>query len=261
VSELLIYLGALHGAVAPGRTTAVPVLLVIGGLALIGGLAAACFTKAFGIVFLGEARTEHAARAHEPALAMRLPILALAASCALIGLCSPWVVGGLTPVIQRATGLPIDTVRAHLTPTTVALQYVVLTTLALLVMIALGAGVRRWVRAGRRVEERPTWDCGYAQPAARMQYTAASFAQPLTDLFGVLLRTQRQGRPPAGLFPRGASLATETPDVCIALLYQPVFRVVGRGLGALRWLQHGRVNLYVLYVALTLLALLVWKLG
>ena len=36
-------------------------VLVVGGLALIGGLAAACFTKAFGIVFLGEARSREAA--------------------------------------------------------------------------------------------------------------------------------------------------------------------------------------------------------
>ena len=37
-------------------------VLVVGGLALIGGLAAACFTKAFGIVFLGEPRSAEAAR-------------------------------------------------------------------------------------------------------------------------------------------------------------------------------------------------------
>ena len=40
-------------------------LIVILALALIGGLAAACFTKAFGIVFLGEPRSAHAAGAHE----------------------------------------------------------------------------------------------------------------------------------------------------------------------------------------------------
>lgn len=28
-----------------------------------------------------------------------------------------------------------------------------------------------------------------------------------------------------------------------------------------RWLQHGKVHLYVLYIALTLLVLLIWKLG
>jgi hypothetical protein len=36
---------------------------------------------------------------------------------------------------------------------------------------------------------------------------------------------------------------------------------VARLFGRMRWLQQGRLRLYVLYIALTLLALLVWKLG
>ena len=58
-------------------------VLVVGGLALIGGLAAACFTKAFGIVFLGEPRTAEAARAHEAGAAMRWPMVVLAGLCVL----------------------------------------------------------------------------------------------------------------------------------------------------------------------------------
>ena len=54
-------------------------VLVVGGLALIGGLAAACFTKAFGIVFLGEPRSDEAADAHEAGAAMRWPMVVLAA--------------------------------------------------------------------------------------------------------------------------------------------------------------------------------------
>jgi formate hydrogenlyase subunit 3/multisubunit Na+/H+ antiporter MnhD subunit len=261
VSEWLIYLGAFHGAISPGRTPALPALTVIGGLALIGGLAAACFTKAFGIVFLGTERTDLSAHAHEPGLAMRLPMLALAAGCMLIGCFAPWVVGALAPVVERATGLPAESVRANLTNATRPLLFVVLATLGLLVVIALLAGWRRWMLAGRRVEESLTWDCGYAQPSPRMQYTASSFAQPLTDLFGLLLQTRRRMVAPTGFFPREASLVTETPDVCAEYLFRPVFRGIGHGLASLRWLQHGRVNLYVLYIALTLLVLLIWKLG
>ena len=50
-------------------------VLVVGALALIGGLAAACFTKAFGIVFLGEPRSAEAAEAHEAGAAMRWPMI------------------------------------------------------------------------------------------------------------------------------------------------------------------------------------------
>ncbi|MFI5394359.1 MAG: proton-conducting transporter membrane subunit [Candidatus Binatia bacterium] len=261
VSELLIYLGAFWGVTFAGGATAVPALGVITGLALIGGLAAACFTKAFGIVFLGEARSDHARHAHEPGAAMRLPMVVLAAACVLIGCFAPWIVAALAPVIGTATGLPVETVRANLAPAMRPLLFVVLGTLGLAVVTALIAGWRRWLLADRRVEESPTWDCGYAQPSPRMQYTASSFAQPLTDLFGLLLQTRYRVVPPAGFFPRRASLATDTPDVCSEYLYRPLFTGISRGLSSLRWLQHGRVHLYVLYIALTLLVLLIWKLG
>lgn len=261
VSELLIYLGALQGAASAPRSIATPALVVIGGLALIGGLAAACFTKAFGVVFLGEARSAHSTHAHEPGVAIRLPMLILAGACVLIGCCAPLVVGALAPVIECAILLPAEMVGTNLATAIQPLGVIVVAMFGLLAAIALLAGARRWLLAERRVEESLTWDCGYAQPTPRMQYTASSFAQPLTDLFGVLLRTRWRVVLPAGYFPRAASLVTETPDVCAAHLYEPMFSGIGRGLSSLRWLQHGRVHLYILYIALTLLVLLVWKLG
>ena len=261
VSELLIYLGAFHGLTSAAAATAVPVLCVVAGLALIGGLAAACFTKAFGIVFLGEPRSDHAAQAHEPGLAMRLPMLLLAASCVLIGLLSPLAVGALAPVLANVTGLSPDVVRTHVAQAGGVLSFVTAGGVGLVGLIAALAGVRSWLLSGRRVTTTLTWDCGYAQPTTRMQYSASSFAHPLTELFSVLLQTRRRGVAPAGLFPHAASLATETPDVCSERLYGPVFTTIGRGLGRLRWLQHGRVHFYVLYIALTLLVLLIWKLG
>ena len=83
VSEFLIFFGAFKGGISTAGPIAVPLLALIAGLALIGGLAAACFTKAFGIVFLGEPRSEHAAHAHEVDWTMRLPMLMLAAGCVL----------------------------------------------------------------------------------------------------------------------------------------------------------------------------------
>ncbi len=39
------------------------------------------------------------------------------------------------------------------------------------------------------------------------------------------------------------------------------FSGIGRALGRLQWFQHGRIQFYVLYVVLTLIALIAWKLG
>jgi len=260
VSEFLIYLGAVNGVTqhAPG---AVPLLATIAGLALIGGLATACFTKAFGVVFLGQPRSEHAAHAHEAGAAMRWPMALLAAGCVLIGFCAPLALRPLAGMLHLVSGLAPPVISEQLAGAAGPLRFLVAGSVVFLALVAALAWLRHRLLAGRTVAQSVTWDCGYAQPSARMQYTASSFAQPLMTLFAPLLRTRRTLAAPEGYFPRAASLTTATPDAARVALYEPAFSGVAWVLARLRWLQHGRIQLYVLYIALTLLVLLVWKLG
>ncbi|MCE0499020.1 MAG: hypothetical protein LV481_13855 [Methylacidiphilales bacterium] len=260
VSEFLIFLGAFQGGVSTGGAVAVPLFMLVAGLALIGGLAVACFTKAFGIVFLGEPRSEHVAHAHEAEWTMRLPMLILAAGCILICLFAPVVVGSLKTVLESMTGLQPLVVDENLAAAISPLSFVVLGTALFLALLAALVLLRRHLLEHRRVETDVTWRCGYAQPTPRMQYTASSFAQPLTDLFGPLLGTRKIISPPRGLFPAEAALKTMTPDFSHEAVYRPVFGRVHEWLSQLQRLQHGKVQLYVLYIAVTLIALLVWEL-
>src|SRR5262249_53973609 len=75
--EFLIYLGAFRGGIAPNRLVATPALTIIAGLALISGLAGACFAKAFGLVFLGTPRDESGMVPHSTGPLMRGPLLML----------------------------------------------------------------------------------------------------------------------------------------------------------------------------------------
>jgi len=259
VSEFLIFLGAFKGGISTVGEIAVPLLALIAGLALIGGLAVACFTKAFGIVFLGEPRSEHVAQAHEVGWTMRLPMLALAAGCVLIGLLAPTVVGSLKAVLEEVTGLRPEVVSLNLAATKTSLTFVVIGSLTFLLVTVALVLLRRSLLAGRRVEQSVTWGCGYPQPTPRMQYTASSFAQPLTDLFKVLLGTRKRILRPRGFFPPEGSLETITPDISHEEMYRPMFERGKAWLSQLRWLQHGNVQLYVLYIAVTLIVLLVWK--
>jgi formate hydrogenlyase subunit 3/multisubunit Na+/H+ antiporter MnhD subunit len=263
VSEFLIYVAAFRGVV--GATGAVAVvasgLATIAALALIGGLAVACFAKAFGIVFLGEPRSACAAGAHEVGPAMRGPMVLLAGACLTVGV--------LPGVTMRVLGPTLTLVARQAGPAGVAAV-----TDAGDVVGVIGAGaallaagilavtlLRSRLLRGRAVETAVTWDCGYAQPTARMQYTASSFAQPLTTLFRLVLRTQTHAKPLVGLFPRQGTLVTETPDAFRETVFRPAFAAIGQALGRLRPLQHGRMHLYVLYIVLTLIALIAWKLG
>ncbi|MBI4564213.1 MAG: hypothetical protein HY716_05925 [Planctomycetes bacterium] len=260
VSEFLIYLGAYRGATSAGAPVAVPSIAAIAGLALIGGLAAACFAKACGVVFLGEPRGAHASGAHEAPRAMGIPMLVLAVACVAIGLLGPLLMRTLAPVLIQVTALPPADVVTSIDEAARPLRFIAGGAGGFLVLAALLALARAVLLSRRPIHESVTWDCGYARPTPRMQYTSSSFAQPLTDLFGLVLRTKRRASAPRGYFPGEAAFASETPDVWRETLWRRLFAGATWGFSKFAWLQQGRVHLYILYIALTLVALLIWGL-
>ena len=261
MGEFLIYLGAFKGNVFSGFVTAVPSLAVIAGLALIGGLAAACFAKVFGIVFLGEPRSTCAERAHEVGPTMLIPMLALAGCCVISGLFAPCVIFALSPVVTQVAGLQPELVKETIDFASLTLTSVVGVMLGLLLLIAFLVMIRKMLLANRETTESLTWDCGYVAPSPRMQYTASSFVQPLTNLFNVFLQTRRFELPVRGFFPKEASFSTETPDMFHERIFRPFFEATLRVVSRAKQLQQGRVQLYILYIVATLLILLIWKLG
>jgi formate hydrogenlyase subunit 3/multisubunit Na+/H+ antiporter MnhD subunit len=260
VSEFLIYAGAF-GTLAgkPGAgAAALPALVVILALAMIGGLAAACFAKAFGIAFLGEPRSAHAEGAHEAPIGMRLPMIALAALCAGIGLLGALAVTAAAPA--AAVLLPAVDVLPQVRRVQLWLGPVSAGAGLLLVLTAGLAAVRHRLLSGRTIGRTVTWDCGYAAPTARMQYTASSFASPLLSSFRLILRPGTRLDAPHGMFPAQASLHTRVEDTFERHVFNPAFRLARTLALRLHWLQAGPSQLYVLYVAMAVLVLLVWKL-
>jgi formate hydrogenlyase subunit 3/multisubunit Na+/H+ antiporter MnhD subunit len=261
VSEILIYIGAFRSVGSSVAAQAVAGGIVMAGLALIGGLAAACFAKAFGVSFLGEPRSPDAEHAHEAGPRMLIPVFLLAACCIAIGLLGPLAVSLSIPAISQVTGGTSFEAWTLLAPTLDTLGRIVIAAGVLAAIVAALSGLRALLLLRRRRDAAGTWDCGYVKPDARMQYTASSFAQPLLSMFQGILGTKRLGNDPLGPFPEQARLSTETPDVFESRLIRPAFMVIGRLLARLHPFQHGRLQLYVLYIAAALLILLVWRLG
>jgi len=262
VSEFLIYLGSFTCLSGSSISPAWAGAIVIGSLALIGGLAAACFTKAVGIVFLGEPRTPAAAQAREVRKVMRVPMVILAALCVVLGLAGPLLARAVAPVAALvATGRTGVAAPEGSLPPLRSLGWISGAA------VVLGAGIlglalaRRALLRGRPVDTSGTWDCGFVAPTPRMQYTASSFAEPIVALFRAVLRPHADLHRPHGLFPRSAGVHTHTSDLFVDRLYRPLFRGVAWVAQRLGWLQQGRIQMYVLYIAITVLVLLVWKLG
>jgi hydrogenase-4 component B len=108
------------------------------------------------------------------------------------------------------------------------------------------------------VRRAPVWGCGYFRPTPKMQYTASSFAQPLTTLFGLFIRNRQILVPPSGYFPVVASYASDSGDPFLRLLFAPTFRWFSRAVSRMNVVQQGHIHVYVLYLAVTLVALLIW---
>jgi hydrogenase-4 component B len=251
VSEWLVYLGLFDATVAHGPSgwIAVPTAVF---LAATGALALACFAKVCGVALLGAPRTDEAAHARECGWPMRSAMLLLASACVMIGV-APLLVW---PAILRATGAWRSTWAGASAPAPLGSLGLVHVGL---VVTGLGAAV--WLRrrvARRGLVRRGTWDCGYAAPTARMQYTAGSFASTITEWFAFILRPERDEVLPAGPFPRDARSSRHTPETVLERVVEPVGHVVLRISRAARRLQHGRVQSYVLYVVVCLAALATW---
>ena len=258
-SEWLVGLGALRALQLDPGDLVTFAALALPALALIGGLAAACFVKVHGAVFLGSARTADAARAHEAPRTMLLPMGALAAACAAIGLAPGLWIAPLVRAASAWSGVGEAELAAAVQPAAGGAARISAVAATLIALAALVALVRRWL--GRAPAPRvETWGCGFAAPTARMQYTASSFAQLLVQRFAWALRPHGLARPPREVFPRGASFESHVPDPVLDGALLPAFGVAERASAWLRpLLFQPRIHLHVAFLLVTLLAVLAWR--
>jgi hydrogenase-4 component B len=253
VSELLVYLGLFRSTTTKVGPAVLPSALGAVSLALVGALAVACFVKVFGVVFLGQPRSPAAARAVEAPAKMTTPMFVLATVCLTIGL-APVLV---TPILDRAVQAYGRNQGTSIPPLVTLAPLTVLTVFAG-VLVACLTAVAFWL--ARRTRGAPsqvgTWDCGYAAPTVRMQYTASSFAQALVGLFWWVLRPSEHRPHLRGIFPGPQRFESHVEDTVLDGFLLPLGRLVARGFKWLRWLHLGKMHAYLLYILATVVLLL-----
>lgn len=260
VSEFLIYFGSFSSLYSSkGTFSVLAAVTVIIALALIGGLALACFTKAAGIVFTGEPRTREAATAKESGMFMAISMVIPAGLCLCIGLFSPWIMDFLGPVFNTiVAGHPLES--ATLAPVITSLAMISRVGLGLILLIFVLGLVRRRCLQQKIVEESSTWDCGYVAASPRIQYTASSFVDPIVSMFDAALYPEKSLKTDETFFPGDFSYHSRSRDIFMHHFYRPLFSIIETAALGLHWLQRGYNQLYVLYIVITLLALLFWML-
>ena len=253
VSEWLVHLAAFMTTTSHATAgTELLIVLVVPALAVTGALALACFVKAFGVVFLGSPRTRQAAEAEEPPRTMRIAALPLVLGCVVIGLFPVAV----APLLSRAVSIAAPAAANSVDISGLLHE---MQTYSLYFASAATAAIAIIVAATRRVRREVTWDCGYINPTARMQYTASSFARTLVGLFAWAMPPEVHEPRTLPLFPAEAAFESHVPDTVLDRALLPALNRGQTLLGYARFIQSGRVQMYLLYVGLTLLVLLAWS--
>lgn len=256
VSEFLIYKSFFRAADLLRGYAPLVLLFAAVGLAFMGGLVVACFTKLYGIVFLGANRAGAASDRQSEPLLSSVALLGLAGLCAMIGIFPQTGLRLVAPALGELAGA--EAAPAGWAAPLGKLQVVFALFLALVAAVYV---VKLWMQRRAGVRLRETWGCGYAAVTPRMQYTASGFAEELVKLGRPMLALAEHWQPLRGIVPIAAGFRSHCYDQ-MENAWLALHRAIGRVLGAFRWIQSGNIRHYVLYmfgtVLFYLLCALVW---
>ena len=231
-------------------------------LALAAALAAACFVRVFGIVFLGRPRSVAAERAVEVDRWSQGAMITLAVLCVLAGILPGFVIDAMAPVVQSVTGarMPAQASIEWLSIVPVAESRSSYNGLVVFFFIAASASIAAYVIhrfASGAIRRAPAWDCGFPEQNPATQYTAGSFAQPIRRVFGTYVfraHERVEMRPPGD--PGPARFEVKLHDLAWELMYTPIANAVSLAATRLNQLQFLTIRVYLSFVSFALVFLL-----
>jgi hydrogenase-4 component B len=262
VSEWLIFQAILLSPQLPswGLKFLVPAVGAL--LALSAALAAACFVKAFGVTFLGRARSPAASAATESDRFSLAAMFAFAALCLIAGILPGLFMDALAPVVQALAGdrMPAQTAVEWLSIVPIAQSRSSYNGLLVFLFIAISGALAASAihrLASDKLRRGPAWDCGYPDASPATQYTASSFAQPIRRVFGsVVFRAREAVEMPRPGDLQPARLTVVLRDPIWESLYLPVAAGIGFAAERLNHLQFLTIRQFLSLVFAALVILL-----
>lgn len=245
VSELMIFEVFFKTGILSSPLLKVILFLSLSLFAMTSALAAACFVKAFGMVFLALPRSQKAAEAKEVPWAMRIAPAILAFFCISLGVFSFQIF----QIIGEKTGFDFPL------PNLLWISAIASFFILIIFVILRFISVRK-----SRISE--TWGCGILSQNAKMEYTASGFSEPIVTIFSLIYRAKKINQRE---YYDSGSTAFKQGHAEITLskffeeyLYLPIAGAVQRVSSSLYTLQNKvELDSYILYGFCTVVLLLI----
>lgn len=263
-SEWLTFQALFQGIATLGVFTKWTFIIAAGSLAFTGGLALACFVKAFGAIFLARPRSEEVSHAKESAFLLRFGMGGLALLSLVFGVFSGYLTSllerigsnfgffqeaGSLSAISTGQGLAVgDGFSSVSAP--------VLFLIMSIALLAIAYVIRSLIYKKQTVVVGETWDCG-VDLKPRMEITATGFARSIILIFRGILKPSIQKAAEyddsrSRFLPTVRTVTLGTRDVYQAYFYQPISRFVTAISVKAKSIQGGNTNAYILYIFIAL---------
>jgi hydrogenase-4 component B len=268
VSEWFLLEALMQQFRVPGLADRLVLAVTGAAIALTAGFAGVTFVRLVGLVVLGQpARDRGPGR--DPGVAGRVGIVLLAGSCLALAAVAPLeirlIADGLSPVVPASAVLaalkspwilqPVFAGFSILSP-----SWLWLVMPALFVLVAAFA----WLASGRRllrVRRVPPWRSATAGVSGRDSYTAFGFANPTRRVLAAVLHTRAEvtrmdARPEADEQEQLAHVeySSDVIEVTEQYLYRPLRRPFALLVQQAQRLQSGRLDAYLAYMLIALIA-------
>jgi NADH:ubiquinone oxidoreductase subunit 5 (subunit L)/multisubunit Na+/H+ antiporter MnhA subunit len=256
ISEFIIYTGLYHWLQNAMLVSLITIIFSVLGLVMIGGLAMLCFTKAFGIVFLGSARREFHHEIKEAPFIQLLPLYLIAFVIVMIGLFPQLFLSFLLQPISLFTDIQQVSFNPFQGKAFDALQPVGWAAWGFIILVILIFSLRKFALRNRKIETSSTWGCGYVAPTSKIQYTAGSFVRTYSKLFKSILLSFRHEKEIQGIFPTGGYYESQPYDKIEKWLIDNPIRAFKSLMSRFLFLHNGKLQFYILYGILFIVAVI-----
>ncbi len=248
ISEFIIYSGLYHWIQDAMLVSLITIAISVLALVMIGGLALLCFTKAFGVVFLGNARHQLHHEVKEPPFLQLLPLYLVAFMIAFIGLYPQLFLNLLIKPVNLLIGNHAGTFNPFTGAEFAALGPITYASWGFILLVGAIYLLKRFVLQNRVVEvAADTWGCAYAAPSVKLQYTAGSFVRSYSKLFKMVILTFKTEKKVDGVFPTEGRFESRAYDKIEKWIIDIPIKGFKKFLGRFLFVQNGRLQLYIIY--------------
>lgn len=267
-SEWITFQSLLAGIAATSVLIKIVFAISLASLAFTGGLAAACFVKAFGVTFLAKPRSAESTHAKESNFWLHTGMIIPASLVLMLGIFA----GSINPALAHISQQLQAFQSVQVIPFTntgfiqVANRFAFINLLSVfLIMISILISVVSVVyllTRKQKVTISRTWDCGTPSLTARTEITATAFSRSLITMFGGILKPTKQHEieysdADSRYFAKSKTIILETPNLYELKVYRPLQNIIGFLANQSMRIQSGNINQYLLYIFITLVSLLI----